>query len=159
MDGKEHLLTLSQQSLQYKQGQPSQRRRQKSLKNCQKLSTHRAQHLWGSDRQEAWRSCQQREGSSGHHHRRKELSTKRKITQSSSNHHHHHHNSPKREESPNHHLIIIIIFIIVQKRGESPSQPRRGERAQGGTTSCQFWENPRLQGMFDWFGSGLELRL
>ena len=32
MDGKEHLLTLSQQSLQYMQGQPSQRRRQKSLK-------------------------------------------------------------------------------------------------------------------------------
>ena len=44
MDGKEHLLTLSQQSLQYMQGQPSQRRRQKSLKTFVKTELSSCVH-------------------------------------------------------------------------------------------------------------------
>ena len=156
MDGKESWLTLSQQSLQYKQGQPSQRRRQKSLKSSVKnwtLIVHSTceeatdkKHGVVVSKEEdhlsiivVVKGCPQRGRSPNHHH----------------HHHNHLHNRPKREESPNHHLIIItIIFMIVKKRGESPSRPRRGERVLGGTTFCQFWESPRLQGMFSWFASG-----
>ena len=145
MDGKELWLTLSQQSLQYKQGQPSQRRRQKSLKTFVKTEHSLCVHS----------TCE-------------EASDKKHCVVVSKKEDHLSiivvvKGCPQRGRSTNHHLFIIVIIVIIciiiciitiiTKRGESPIQPRRGGRAQGGTTSCQFWENPRLQVMFDWFRS------